>query len=119
MLLVVSFLPFPTLLVGQFIENEDAERVAAAFYGLTLLALSIALSLFVRHAARNRGLVKEHISDLAVAAAAERRPSLPFYAVAIVISIFLPLVAVGLYFAIALYLTIPVGAVGRLVRRSG
>lgn len=118
-LLVVSFLPFPTRLVGEFIENADAERVAAAFYGLTLLTLSLALSLFVRHAARNRRLVKDHIPELAVSAAAQRRPSLPFYLVAIVISIFLPLVAVGLYFAIALYVTIPVGAVRRLVRRSG
>jgi hypothetical protein len=38
-LLVVSFVPFPTKLVGEFIEDVDAERVEFGFYGLTLLAL--------------------------------------------------------------------------------
>jgi uncharacterized membrane protein len=45
-LLVVSFLPFPTKLVGEFIEDIDAERVASAFYGLTLLALSVVFTPF-------------------------------------------------------------------------
>jgi uncharacterized membrane protein len=95
-LLVASFLPFLTRLVGEFIENEDAERVAAAFYGLSLLTLSLAISLFVRYAARDRRLVKDHVPDEAVSAASRRAPSLAFYAIAIVVSIFLPIVAVAL-----------------------
>jgi uncharacterized membrane protein len=117
-MLVASFLPFPTRLIGEFIDNPDAERVAAAFYGIALLALSIAFSLFVRHAARTRRLVKEHVSDDALAAAAMSAPTLGFYAVAILVSVFLPIIAVALYLAIAVSLTIPADAVRRLLRQS-
>jgi uncharacterized membrane protein len=115
-LLVVSFLPFPTRLVGESIESEDTERVASAFYGLTLLALSVAFTLFVRYAARERPLVKDHIPEAVLATAARRGPSLGFYVIAIAVSIVLPLAAVALYLAIAIYLTVPAGAMRRILR---
>jgi uncharacterized membrane protein len=42
-LLLASFLPFPTKIVVEFIAESGPERVAAVFYGLTMLALSLAL----------------------------------------------------------------------------
>src|SRR5690349_4601226 len=42
-LLLASFLPFPTKLIGQFVDDRDAERVAVVFYGLALLALDLAM----------------------------------------------------------------------------
>ena len=47
-LLLVGFIPFPTKLVSEFVDDYDAERVAVVFYGLTLLALALALPPFVR-----------------------------------------------------------------------
>jgi uncharacterized membrane protein len=40
LLMAVSFLPYPTRLVADTIRNEDAERAAVIFYGLSLLAIS-------------------------------------------------------------------------------
>jgi uncharacterized membrane protein len=37
LLMAVSFLPFPTRLVAEAIQNEDAERAAVLFYGTSLL----------------------------------------------------------------------------------
>src|SRR5262245_36595616 len=37
-LLLASFLPFPTKLVAEYFGDRDPERVAVVFYGLTLLA---------------------------------------------------------------------------------
>ena len=65
-LLLVGFIPFPTKLVSEFIDDYDAERVAVVFYGLTLLALALALTAFVRYAAENPRLVRDEV-------AAERR----------------------------------------------
>src|SRR5262249_48368936 len=53
-LLLASFLPFPTKLLAEFIGERGPERVAAVFYGLTLLALGLALNLFGRYAAQLR-----------------------------------------------------------------
>ena len=38
LLCVVSFLPFPTRLIAETLEHEDAGKVATTFYGLALLA---------------------------------------------------------------------------------
>jgi uncharacterized membrane protein len=35
LLLIVSFLPFPTRLLAAYLSSEDAEKVAVTIYGLT------------------------------------------------------------------------------------
>jgi uncharacterized membrane protein len=117
-LLFASFLPFPTKLVSEFIDDEDAERVAVVFYGLTLLALVVALTLLLRYAFEQRELLKDDVDEETAAAAALYRPSYVFYAVAIAIGLVLPVLAVGLYLAIALYLGVPGGTIRRLVGRA-
>lgn len=63
-LLLASFLPFPTKLVAEFIGEESPERTAVVFYGLMLLALDLPLTVFLRYAAEQRRLVREGIDDL-------------------------------------------------------
>ena len=116
-LLLVSFLPFPTKLVAEFVGDDDPERVAVVFYGLTLLALDLALTALLRYAVEQRRLVKDHVDEEAAAAAWQRTPSYAFYAVAIGVGFLLPTVAVGLYLVIALYLGVPARTVHRLLRR--
>jgi len=41
LLLVVSFLPFPTKLLGEYIGEDAPERVAVTIYGLNLLLASV------------------------------------------------------------------------------
>jgi len=50
-LLLASFLPFPTKLVAEFIGEDSPERTAVVFYGLVLLALDISVTVLVRYAA--------------------------------------------------------------------
>jgi uncharacterized membrane protein len=117
-LLIASFLPFPTKLMSEFVEEPDAERVAAIFYGLVLLALSLSLTAFVRYAFEQRRLVKDRIDNETVEAVVRRGPSYIGYVVAIVIAWFLPLVALFLYLGLALYLTVPGRTIHRLLRRG-
>ena len=44
LLMAVVFLPFPTRLLAEAIHNDDAERAAVIFYGLSLLVIQILLS---------------------------------------------------------------------------
>ena len=39
LLMVVSFLPFPTKLMAEAVHQSDAERAAVIFYGVTLLVI--------------------------------------------------------------------------------
>jgi TMEM175 potassium channel family protein len=116
-LLIASFLPFPTRLIGEFVNDPDAQRVAAVFYGLSLLALNLSLTAFARYGFVRRRLVKDHIDDLTVEAVVSRGPSLAAYVVAIGISWLVPLVAIFLFLGIALYLAVPARTIHRLLRR--
>jgi hypothetical protein len=89
-LLLASFLPFPTKLVSEFIEEERAERVAVVFYGLTLLALGMALTFLLRYAFEQRDLLKDHVDEETAAAGRRYRPSYLLYLAAIGVGLVLP-----------------------------
>jgi uncharacterized membrane protein len=107
-LLFVSFLPFPTRLLAEYVSKDTAERVAATVYGLTLLASSGALSLLWRYALHAR-LVRPDASDDEITVLTKRlSPSLVGYGLLIIIGLFVPVAAVVGYFLVALYLLIPI-----------
>ena len=118
-LLIASFLPFPTRLIGEFVRDPEAQRVAAVFYGLSLLALNLSLTAFARYGFVRRRLVKDHIDDMTVEAVVSRGPSLAAYVVAIGVSWLFPLVAIFLFLGIALSLAVPARTIHRLLRRPG
>ncbi len=117
-LLVVVFLPFPTRLVADALHNSGGERVYVTLYGLTLLAirlLGFTLDAYARY---------EHLYSPAGEGEelhSTQRKFLPVvigYVVAILIGLALPVVAVALYFGIAVYLVVPFREAARvLVRR--
>jgi uncharacterized membrane protein len=115
-LLLASFLPFPTRLLAEYIGDRDPERVAAVFYGLTLLALDLSLTVFVRYAAENRRLVKDTVAAETVESAMAHQPSFLLYGLGITTSLLFPTVGVGLYLGTAVYLAIPGRTVRRLLR---
>jgi uncharacterized membrane protein len=119
LLLVVSFLPFPTKLVAEAIESASAERVAVLFYGATLLVISATVSAMGRYVGAREGLRVEGVtqSDVrTVVALAE--PSLAFYVLLLVSAIFVPqLAAFGLLAVAAVAVALPPWLVSRRMRR--
>ena len=63
LLMIVSFLPFPTRLMAETIRNSDAETAAAIFYGTTLLAISVVTWALWQTVARNRDLLRPEVTD--------------------------------------------------------
>ncbi len=56
LLIVVTFIPFPTNVLAEYIREPDA-RTAAIFYSGTFLAMAIAFNLLWRYAAHDRRLL--------------------------------------------------------------
>jgi len=108
LLLAVSFLPFPTKLVAERIEEEEAERVAVSLYGVVLLASAVLLAVLWRYA-RSRGLLRETMDEQLKDAMSRRlEPGVMGYVVVIVGSYFAPRIALVCYFVVSVYLLVPV-----------
>ena len=107
MLLVVAFLPFPTRLFADYIRQDGPERVAATIYGISLLLSSTLLWVLWRYAVHAR-LVRPDAADEEVRLLTQRlTPGLGGYLVLIVVGLFVPIVAVAGYLAIAMFYIIP------------
>jgi uncharacterized membrane protein len=118
LLLFVSFLPFPTRLLAESVDHEDAGRVATTIYGLTLLVTAVVLSALWRYAVYER-LVRPDTADEEINVLTKKlTPGLGGYVAVIVLGIFLPVVAVLGYLAIAVYYLIPFGPLWRHSKRG-
>jgi uncharacterized membrane protein len=108
LLLVVSFLPFPTKLLATYIGETGPERVAATVYGLTLLAVGAMLAAVWIYAV-NHKLVAEDMSEFEARVVTRRlTPGGGGYVILVVVGLFAPIVAVFGYLLIAFGLMIPV-----------
>jgi uncharacterized membrane protein len=107
LLLVVSFLPFPTRLVGEFIGTDSAERVAVTIYGLTLLCTSGLLSVLWRYALHQH-LVRPDADDTELSLLTQRlTPGLAGYAILLLVGLIFPVGAVIGYLLLALFYIVP------------
>jgi uncharacterized membrane protein len=102
LLMAVSFLPYPTRLVAEAIRDQSAERAAAIFYGLCLLAIAVVFSALWGAVARDRQLLEPEVTDDEVKAIlVASSPSLGFYGGAIALAIVAPRAAAFGYLLIA------------------
>jgi uncharacterized membrane protein len=116
LLLVVSFLPFPTRLLGEYVGADEPARVAVTIYGLNLFLASALVSVLWRYAVRER-LLRSDAADADLKMITKRlTPGLAGYIAVIVLGLFQPVLAVLGYLAIAVYIILPVGT---LRRRAG
>nr|WP_281371462.1 TMEM175 family protein [Petropleomorpha daqingensis] len=108
LLLVVSFLPFPTKLLASYIGESGPERVAATIYGLTLLAVGTMLAVVWIYAV-NHKLVADDMSEYEARVLTRRlTPGGGGYVVLVVVGLFAPIAAVFGYLVIAFGLMVPV-----------
>jgi uncharacterized membrane protein len=113
LLLVVAFLPFPTRIVAEYLRDDDAERIAVTFYGITLLVAALLLSVVWRYALREH-LVKPDVEDEEVQVLTNQlTPGLGGYAALIVLGLFFPIAAVIGYLALAIFFLMPLHLLGR------
>lgn len=113
LLLLVSFLPFPTRLLGEYISRADSERVAVAIYGITLIAASGTLAVMWRYALHAK-LIQQDFDDVELLALTRRiTPGLGGYVVLILVGLAYPVVALVGYLLVAGFFLVPIRPRGR------
>ena len=123
LLLAVSVLPFPTRMVADSLSLAPTgpERVAVTLYGLVLLAVRILLAGLFSYASRQGPLIEALARPDSEEVAAVRRkftPTIIAYAATVAVGLLIPIVAVAVYFGIAIFVATPFRQVGRLFRRQ-
>ncbi|HEY9378152.1 MAG TPA: TMEM175 family protein [Jiangellaceae bacterium] len=109
LLLLVSFLPFPTRLIAEYFGDRDAERVAATIYGMNLLLIAVLLFLMWRYVV-SEGHVRTDVGEEEIAVLTRHlKPGFAGYVALLVLGLFLPTAAVVGYLAVAVYLLVPFG----------
>ena len=107
LLLVVSFIPFPTRLLAEYTDADHGGRVSATLYGITLLLAASLVSLLWRYAVRER-LVHFETTDEDVDLLTKRlTPGLALYPGVLLLGLFLPVAALFGYLALAVFFVIP------------
>jgi hypothetical protein len=110
-------MPFPTHMLAEYPNSENAERVAVTVYGLNLFLISAFTSLTWHYAVAEHLVRESGTEEDRRALTAKLDPSLASYAVAIGLGLSRPQAAVILYLVIALFVIIPFRTVIRRIRR--
>ena len=131
LLLFVSFLPFTTAIASthlfvSFLAFEGlnvsttSERIAVVVFGLNLTLAALMVYLVLRRAGRTRDLPADNLAEEELQAfARERRSALLLQATATIVGVFLPLLAVVFYLALAIFFVIdPLPRIRRARRRA-
>jgi hypothetical protein len=80
-------------MVEEFVGSWQPHPSAVVFYGLTLLALDLAMLAFLRYGARHHRLAKDAVGDERAEAALRHQPSYAYYAGATIVGYFVPIAA--------------------------
>jgi uncharacterized membrane protein len=103
LLLVVSFFPFPTKLVAEYINRPD-EQSAAFAYAATLLLMALTYNFWWRYARTNRRLILDGVPDASLRAVDRAfGPGVPAYGLVLAIVFVSPLASVILTLALAVF----------------
>ena len=107
LLMVIAFLPFPTRLVAEALHDTVGERVFVTVYGLTLLAIRLLMFALDAYARREHLYSHDQADEELQTERRQLWPVLIAYVIVILIGLALPALAVGLYFALAVFLVVP------------
>jgi len=120
LLLFVSFLPFPTKLMAEYLTERGGERVAVVFFGTVLFLQSLMLIILSRYAEREDLFKEGSAAEQQVESRQKYQlaPSLIAFAVAAALGILAPYLGAALYLVIALYLGVPIRVLTRAGRAS-
>jgi uncharacterized membrane protein len=108
LLMVVSFTPFPTRLIAEFLRESDNEQTAALAYGITFVIMAVLFQLLWRWMSTGRRLIKPEVSQETLDDVTRTfNPGVPIYAGATLVALVSPLASIALYLAIALFYALP------------
>lgn len=107
LLLLVSFMPYPTRFLSAFIGEDHPERVAVSLYGITFLLLTGLVWTMWWYANREGYIDRDAMGDDMTLFTQRMLPGLAVYGALIIVGWFVPVIALGGYAVIAIVFIFP------------
>jgi uncharacterized membrane protein len=108
LLLCIAFIPFPTAVLVEYMQDDDNALAATLTYGITLTLTALAFNAMWWHASRGRRLIDDHVSDAHVRDRTLRYlPGPLLYAVGLPLAFVNTWAAMGLWVALAVLYLLP------------
>jgi uncharacterized membrane protein len=108
LLMSISFVPFSTAVLAEYLQDEDRRTVATLFYGSSFVLTAIFFDALWLYASRDRRLIDRHISDVRVRSRTRRfLPGPAVYAAALPLALITPWLTLGVYVALAVLYLLP------------
>jgi TMEM175 potassium channel family protein len=108
LLLCISFVPFPTAVLAEYLKNDDNALAATLAYGTTFAFTAVMFNAVWIYASWHRRLIDEHVSDARIRSRTRRYLGGPLcYAIGLPVAFVNPLLAIGLWTALALFFLLP------------
>jgi uncharacterized membrane protein len=108
LLLFITFVPFPTAVIAEYVRREGASphdaRTAALLYAGTYVLLAIAFNVLWRYASKGRRLLDPHIHEARIREISRQyAPGIPLYLAAFGLAFVSVAASLGLCLLLALY----------------
>ncbi len=108
LLLCISFIPFPTAVLAEYVRDGDQALAATLAYGLTFTITALVFNVMWLYAAFNRPLIDEHVSDARIRSRTRRYlGGPPLYAAGLAVAFVSPWLAIGLWSALTAFFLLP------------
>lgn len=110
-LMTVAFLPYPTAIVAQRLATGSDDAAAAVFYGLTMVAIAVMFNVVWEYASRDGRLLGAWVERASLRRGTRSYRAGPVaYLACSVVAIWLPLLGVLLFGALAVFWALPVSS---------
>jgi len=108
LLLCISFVPFPTAVLAEYIRDDEHAVAATLAYGLTFTITAIVFNAMWLYAAAHRAMIDEHVSDVRIVSRTRRYLGGPLlYAAGLALAFITPWLAIGLWIALTAFFLLP------------
>jgi uncharacterized membrane protein len=108
LLLCISFVPFPTAVLAEYIRDDDHALAATLAYGLTFVVTAFFFNAMWLYAAWRRSLIDDHISDARIRSRTRRYVGGPLlYALGLALAFVTPWLSLALWTALTAFFLLP------------
>jgi uncharacterized membrane protein len=108
LLLCISFVPFPTAVLAEYIRDDDYAFAATLAYGGTFTVTAVVFNALWLYAATHRDMIDAHISDARVRSRTRRYIGGPLlYALGLPLAMISPWLSIGLWTALTAFFLLP------------